>query len=76
MKNNINLTKIKVVIETITGRSIWGHIFLSDRERMQDLLNDDRKFIPILLSFSESHIREDSKVLLIHKDSIATIEER
>ena len=44
----INKTKIDVEFEFDDGRSMMGWLFVTQRQRVSDLLNDDRIFLPIL----------------------------
>ena len=69
----------------IDGREIWGNVFLQPLQRLQELLNDDRKFIPVVkvdMSPSNANFIENSNtkrndiIILVHKDAILTIEER
>jgi len=65
---SVNQTKFKVevVITTMNNDSIRGIVFLSESERVIDILNDSRKFIPISLS--------NGIIRLLNKDSIYFIE--
>ena len=58
--------KVEVVITTMREDSIRGTVFLGDGERVIDILNDSRKFIPISLS--------SGIIRLINKDAIFFIE--
>jgi len=68
---------LKVVVTLTDGRSYWANAFLEDSERLQDLLNDSRKFIPFNVFIDERSTKADTyRLMIIHKDSITTIEER
>ena len=72
------MNKVKVVVKLFTHDSFFGHVYLEDSQRVQDLLNDERKFIP----FEKTHVERgpnnsvSSTNIVISKDAIATIEER
>jgi len=72
------MKKIKVVVKTFTQEQFFGYLYLEDDIRVQDLMNDERKFIPIQKSEnSRGRGNEDVFVnMVINKDSIASIEER
>jgi len=69
---------IKVHVSLFTGETFWGYVYLKDDERVQDLMNDDRKFIP----FKKVHLERGPKSqvtesnLVVNKDAIASLEER
>jgi len=68
---------LKVIVTLTDGRSYWANAFLEDSDRLQDLLNDNRKFIPFNVFIDERSTKADTyRLMIIHKDSITTIEER
>ena len=74
--------EVSISIQTIDAESLRGRVFLSEDERLQDMLNDERVFFPIeVLSNSGKQVQmratEDSdyKLVLIRKDSIRKVEE-
>ena len=71
------MNKLKVAVSMIHGKTIWGYIFLEDNCRAQDLLNDERKFIPLNILRDDRGIKtqDEYKIMMIHKDSIMTLEE-
>jgi len=71
------MNKLKVAVTMIHGKTVWGYIFLEDDCRPQDLLNDERKFIPLNTLRDERGVKtkDEYKIMLIHKDSIMTLEE-
>jgi zona occludens toxin (predicted ATPase) len=75
----MNFIKCKVILHLTDGREIWGNVFLQSDDRLQDLLNDGRKFIPVIKidESRNSAISKDKAItVIIHKDAILTIEER
>ena len=71
------MNKLKVAVTMIHGKTVWGFIFLEDGCRSQDLLNDERKFIPLNILRDDRSVRtkDEYKIMMIHKDSIMTLEE-
>lgn len=68
--------KIKVDVTLQNGDSFFGYMFLRDGERLQDVLNDKRSFVPIEKQQRKSSIKEDVyKMTIIHKEFIGSIEE-
>jgi len=71
------MNKIKVVVRLFTQEQFFGNLYLGDGERVQDLMNDDRKFIP----FEKTHMERGPKnqvttsTIVISKEAIASIEE-
>ena len=71
------MKKVKVVVKLFTQEQFFGNIYLKDQQRLQDLLNDDRRFIP----FEKTHMdrRPGNEVvstnIVISKDAIASVEE-
>lgn len=67
-----NIKKIKVSITTITQQTIWGYVWCFNRQRVQDILNDDRAFLPIeIINQHTGSLKE----VLYNKDQIAALEE-
>lgn len=70
-------TKHKVTIELITGATIWGYITIVGSQRVQDVLNDCRTFLPLyVLKESGSHRPNQSseyKFYFLNKDQIFSI---
>lgn len=76
MKKEVKILKVWVRLNN--GEDFFARLFVNPTDRLQDLLNDDRKFLPM-----EKHMQnrgrgnEDIWVMtVIHKDSIMLIEER
>ena len=65
------------MIVQINGEKAWGYLYGFREERLQDLLNDGRQFLPFYgISMSKSKSAADlSKMTLINKNSILKIEE-
>jgi len=70
--------KVKVWVRLFTQEQFIGNIYLEEGQRVQDLMNDDRKFIP----FEKTHLERGPKNevstsnIVINKDALASIEER
>lgn len=70
------MVKTKVEITLNTGETLWGFIFVEE-QRVQDVLNDSRLFIPVHL-LRDRKGREFSgqyKMSLFNKNSIMKVEE-
>jgi len=71
------MNKIKVVVKLFTQEQFFGNLYLEEGKRVQDLMNDDRKFIP----FEKTHMERGPKnqvttsTIVISKEAIASIEE-
>jgi len=63
-------SEIKVYVRMHDGSRMLGHVFLAEGERLQDIMNDDRKFLPI-------HVEDQKAVSLVmlSKRYIQQIEE-
>jgi hypothetical protein len=73
-------TKIQVMVDTRDGERIFGSIFMSLKDRLSDVLNDDRRFLPIETSNGSDtqELEQDgcvSKTIIIHKDIITKVHE-
>lgn len=60
------------------GTEFFGRLFLQGDERVQDILNDSRRFIPLERHYeNRGRGSEDIwKIIVLSKDSIQSIEER
>lgn len=67
----------KVMIVQTNNEKCWGFLYCFPDERIQDLLNDERQFLPFYgISMSKSRSAADlNKMTLINKNFIAKIEE-
>lgn len=68
----------KVFIVLRDGESFFGNVFVNHGERVQDLLNDRRRFLPVEKHMSNRGRGSEDKwaMTLINKDCISTVEER
>jgi hypothetical protein len=77
---NIKVTheKLKVHVFLRDGRSFWGHFYRKPGERMQDILNDERRFLPFERLYQDrGRASEDIyRTIILAKDAISTVEER
>jgi len=77
----MTLKRIKAYIRMFDGHSLWGYVYLKEDQRVQDLLNDERKFIPIRKleekrgALALKPDEDNYKDVCIHKDGIYYIEE-
>ena len=44
---SIDKTKLKVYVKMSDGQRLLGFFYVSNGERLQDILNDDRAFLPL-----------------------------
>jgi len=72
------MKKTKVHVKLFTQEQFFAYLYVKDDERVQDLLNDDRKFLPLEKSFDDrGRSNEDVYThIVLNKDAIASIEER
>lgn len=71
--------KLKVEITYADGKEEWAYLYLVEGERLQDVINDERPFLPVLLLKGVTRnqvIPEDNyKLVLINKQSIFRVKE-
>lgn len=69
---------IKVFMTLVDGDAFFAKMFVPHGERLQDLMNDRRKFIPVERHMSNrGRGNEDVWIMtVINKESIRSIEER
>ena len=71
--------KLKVEITYSDGKEEWAYLYLVEGERLQDVINDERPFLPVLLLKGVTRnqvIPEDNyKLVLINKQSIFRVKE-
>lgn len=71
--------KLKVEITYADGKEEWAYLYLVEGERLQDVVNDERPFLPVLLLKGVTRnqvIPEDNyKLVLINKQSIFRVKE-
>jgi len=72
------MKKIKVYVRLFDSTAFWGNVFVNEDQRLQDLLNDERKFIPLEKLEEQRGVKsEDTYVtVVLHKDGISYVEER
>lgn len=61
----IEKEKKAVAVVLINGKDHLGHMFVKKFQRVQDLLNDDRHFVPFL--------RDDGEFLMLNKRHLVTV---
>ena len=74
----VQKTEQKVKISFHTGEPQWGLIYICPGERLQDVVNDSRPFLPIrILKTSSRHsiVEDKYDLVLVNKHSIFKIEE-
>lgn len=71
-------TIIKVLITLVNGEDFFARIFLADNERLQDAMNDNRKFLPIEkhMKRRSAHMGDVWLLTMVHKDAIMSVEEK
>lgn len=67
-----------VYVRLFDGSTFFGRVFLEDGKRLQDLLNDERKFIPVEKQIQNPRRNEEDvwQMNVINKDSLILLEER
>lgn len=70
--------EMKVLVKLTNEEDFFAVLYLEPDERLQDLLNDSRKFIPMLKHMQRrgTYDKDVYVLLVIHKDSIQSVEER
>lgn len=64
-ENQINKMKVEIEIVLTSGTAYKGWVFVKSEERVSDLLNDHREFLPICL--------EDETIKFVQKTTIANV---
>ena len=72
--------KLKVEITYADGKEEWAYLYLVEGERLQDVANDKRPFLPVLLlkNVARNQVREaqdNYDLVLINKQSIIRLKE-
>ena len=70
------LSKIKVDVYLFSDERIQGYLYLRNGERLQDLMNDSREFIPLLKIDVTIDYKGTYPTVVISKQAIARLEER
>lgn len=68
----------KVYVKHVDGETYWGEVYLADGERLQDMMNSNRQYIPInkLMSNRGRSIEDHWVMTIVNKLNISIIEER
>ena len=76
MKNESS-KEVKVYVRLFNGMNFWGYVYIKEGQRVQDLLNDDRKFIPVKKLEDKKGIGTEDiyRNICLHKDGVHYIEE-
>jgi len=74
----VAIEEYKVFVTLKTGHKFFGKVYVKAGERVQDLLNDKRAFIPILKHMDDRGTKREDvwKLIVVNKTSIESIEER
>jgi len=67
-----------VYVRLFDGQTFYGRVFLKVGARLQDLMNDERKFIPIERQIQNPRRGEEDvwQLNVINKEAIILLEER
>lgn len=70
-------TSLKVYVRLTDGTDFFARVFVHNEDRVQDLLNDKRKFLPVQRHYSDrGRGNEDVwSTVVLNKESIILIEE-
>ena len=71
-----NCSKVKVTVRLFSNESLCGYMYLQEGQRLQDLMNDDRMFIPLLKVDTKIGYNDMYPTVVINKQTIARLEER
>jgi hypothetical protein len=66
-----DITMQPVTIYLFNDKTIHGYIHLKQNQRVSDLLNDDRVFIPIIQC-----LHSKNSIIVVNKNNIAHVEEK
>lgn len=68
---------VKVILTLVSGEKVWGYMYAYSEERLQDLLNDGRQFLPFfgLLESKSRNAPDIHRMTLLNKNAILKIEE-
>ena len=64
---------IKILIEFLNGESKSAYVYLDSEERLQDLINDERHFLPVYFMVNTDD--PSYRCTMINKHQIFSIEE-
>lgn len=65
-----------VTVRMFDGSSFRGFIYLQDHERLQDLLNDERQFIPVRVRSEKGDLAILAKRYIVSIDEISDSAEK
>jgi hypothetical protein len=73
----IEKNKVKVCLTLVDDRTLWGYVFVSSFERVSDVLNDDKQFIPFHVLEDRTGRQYDDvyKLIFVNKSRIYRAEE-
>jgi len=66
----IKKKSISVLVEMSNGKSIKGEVFMGASQRLQDLINGERSFLPLKI-----HDEKEASLLLLNKRYIVSFQE-
>ena len=67
----VSKSALKVYVRMHDGARLIGAFYLAPGERLQDIMNDDRSFIPLYLDDT----KENNPVVMISKRYVSQVEE-
>lgn len=67
----VSKSALKVYVRMHDGARLVGAFYLAPGERLQDIMNDDRSFIPLYLDDT----KENNPVVMISKRYVSQVEE-
>lgn len=69
--------EIKVIAKLADGSKVWGVLYIEHDQRLQDLLNDTRGFLPFygLIDKERATKAAVERMTLLNKNAIQSIEE-
>jgi hypothetical protein len=68
--------KVKVHVHVTNEQSFFAYMYIAETQRMQDIVNDERTFLPFEKMINEaSYARDTYKFVVINKANIISIEE-
>lgn len=81
MSESVSKKRLKVYVKMSDGQRMLGYLFISNDERLQDILNDERTFLPLhalsdngkyqLVVLSKRFIQQVEEVSAPNFDSIS-----
>lgn len=68
---NPNALDQAITVRLITGRELRGRVFIPKGKRLQDVLNDERAFLPVQTIAGQIHLMNKTSIVEIHEDAAA-----